>query len=75
MRRLVNVIDTATPEPTREQLVEELKALRDAIAKRVDPFDAPGIFERSRTYQNVGGYMLRAARLDSLIRELSKEPR
>lgn len=69
-RRLVNVMDTDPPAPTRGELLSELKQLKSKLESSIDPFHVPSILERARTYQNVGGYMMRAGRMEALIREL-----
>lgn len=51
----------------REQLLWELRTLRDTLPKAGT---VPKLNERLRTMQNVGAYMLRSGRLDAIIAEL-----
>ena len=60
----------AATDTTREQLRDDLIALRDEIGT---PIDGPANFyQKQMIYQNIGGFMMRAGRLDALIRELSQ---
>ena len=52
-----------------EKLAQDLRLLRATLPV---PADQPSMSERIRTYQNVGGFILRHGRLDAIIEALEK---
>lgn len=50
-----------------EKLAQDLRLLRASLPA---PQDQPSTNERARTYQNVGGFILRHGRLDAIIEAL-----
>ena len=52
-----------------EKLVADLKRIRDEASRQLA---VPSFNERARTYQNVGAYILRQGRLDTIITALER---
>lgn len=52
-----------------DKLAQDIRLLRASLPAASDP---PNMNERIRTYQNVGGFMLRHGRLDAIIEALEK---
>lgn len=52
-----------------DKLAQDLRLLKATLPM---PSDPPKTAERMRTYQNVGGFILRSGRLEAIIEALEK---